>query len=152
MQTILNTISTNSLFFGNVEKNKEIQKNISKKLRYYNTQQFCEDAQRYLKAISERRMFCVIHSVANSGMSRNLSFYAHEKNTKIESDYSLLNFNAFFLALGYSEAKNKGFKIGGCGMDIVFHTNYSIIHTLKRLGAIDEKTCEHLAQQTPTAL
>jgi hypothetical protein len=60
-----------------------------------------------------------------------------------------LNFYAFFGALGFTESGN-GFRISGCGMDMVFHTNYSIIHKLQKLGFIDMKKRDVLAQKTPT--
>lgn len=130
----------------------EVTKRIEKKLKYYSAEQFCNDAKRYIKAIKEHRMFCVIHSVSSSGMSRNISFFAHEKNKNVKHNYfNLLGYNQFFIALGYTEA-NKGFRIGGCGMDMIFHTNYSIIHSLYNMNFISKKECEYLAQQTPTSI
>lgn len=126
---------------------KEIKKGISK-LSYYSEDRFIKDAECYISAIKQGRMFCVIHSVSSSGMSRNLSFFSTEKSEGSEKFYHR-NYNQLFLTLGYTYAKNKGFKIGGCGMDMIFHTNYSIIHDLKNIGLITKEDCEKLAQMTP---
>jgi len=117
--------------------------------KYFSIEQFEGDIKRYIKAIKERRMICVIHSVSNSGMSRNLSFFATEKG---KHGFWIGNFYSLFVKLGFSPAKSEGFKIGGCGMDMVFHTNYTIIHKLHRAGYITKKQCDVLAQNTPTCL
>ena len=96
----------------------------------------------YIKAIKQRRMFCVIDSVSSSGMSRNIHFHSFEK--KYFRQYWTL-----FKVLGYTETKNNSFRIGGCGMDMIFYTNYNNIHTLYHLGFIDKKTCDSLSQMTP---
>lgn len=144
------TNKTTEQIIESLNNNKALQKNI-KKLSHYTSEDFLRDAQRYIKAIRERRMFCVVHSVSSSGMSRNLSFYAHELNTYTNNTYNLLNYFCFFKALGYSEAK-QGFRVSGCGMDMIFHTNYSNCHNLKNLGLLSDEDCEVLAQQTPSCI
>ena len=132
------------------EANKELQKNL-KKLNYYNTDRFIEDCKTYIKAIKERRMVCVIKSVSNSGMTRVIKFSSPQKSN--DGKFYYRNYNCLFIALGYSEAKNTdGFKINGCGMDMIFHTNYTIIHRLHRLGFISQKQCNSLAQITPNTI
>jgi hypothetical protein len=97
-------------------------------------------------------MCCSIGSVSSSGMSRTIKFLAPEKNIK-RGEYQYLNFFAFFRILGYTPVKDSHyFRINGCGMDMVFHTNYSIIHKLHRLGFITKKQCEQLAQATPQVI
>lgn len=132
-----------------IEANKELQKNF-KKFYHYTTEDFIRDGKRYLKAIKEGRMVCVIYSVSNSGMSRNLAFFECSQNKKYKN-FNYLNFNAFFIALGYSKAK-EGFRVSGCGMDMVFHTNYSNIRKLFKLGFLTLEECDNLAQKTPTVL
>ena len=113
---------------------------------------FINHAKRYIKAIKEGRMICSIDSVSSSGMSRTIKFLeiGKVKTYDKETRYSLSNFYQFFEALEYSKAKNDGyFRIGGCGMDMIFHTNYSIINKLGRLGFMDKKACDTLAQRTP---
>ncbi len=104
---------------------------------------FIYHARRYIKAIKAGRMLCKIESVAPSGMSRVIKFEELNKG-------QVLNFYQFFMLLGYTRAKNSdGFRVSGCGMDMIFHTNYSIIHRLHRLGFITRKQCAELAQKMP---
>jgi len=56
-----------------------------------------------------------------------------------------------FEALGY-KFKDYAFTVHGCGMDMIFHTNYSTMHTFKRMGIITNEECEILSQQTPTTI
>ena len=142
----------------NVADSKDIQRMIKKHRKgctenqeVYNNM-FISHANRYIKAIKEGRMNCVIHSVSASGMSRTISFHECAKND--DGKYQYLQFCMLFDLLGYTPSKKNNFRfvIGGCGMDMVFHTNYTIIHKLHRLGFIDKKECDKLAQMTPTIL
>lgn len=123
------------------------------KQEYYSAEQFLHDCKRYVKAIKDGRIICNIESVSTSGMSRNIKFLECYKNTT-RKEYQYLNFFAFFKILGYKESgKYKDcFKISGCGMDMVFHTNYTIIHKLGYMGIINKKTVDILAQKTPTII
>ena len=125
----------------NIAKDKDLSKRINAQ-NYYDVSMFISDVKTYIKAIKQRRMFCVIDSVSSSGMSRNIHFHSFEK--KYFRQYWTL-----FKVLGYTETKNNSFRIGGCGMDMIFHTNYNNIHTFYRLGFIDKKTCDSLSQMTP---
>jgi len=110
---------------------------------------FVDNAQQYIKATKQARMICSIDTVSKSGMSRKMKFLELKKNTRT-SQHQLLNFNVFFRAMGYRPVRDSDyFRISGCGMDMVFHTNYEIIHRLHHLGFITKKTCETLAQRTP---
>ena len=133
-----------------INSNKELTKKITNE-EYYHFDQFINDANRYIKAIKERRMICSIGSVSSSGMSRTIKFLACEKNTH---GYNYLNYFAFFTILGYSPVGRYGnyFRIGGCGTDMIFHTNYTIIHKLYHLGFINKKQCESFAQMTPQVI
>lgn len=133
---------------ANILADKKITKAIEDN-SYYSTEQFIADAQTYIKAIKGNRMLCIIKSVSSSGMSRKLklnSFEGSKKGGYYRQYFSLLS------TLGYKVDNKDAFTIHGCGMDMVFHTNYSIMHTFKRLGLITAKECEVLAQQTPTVL
>ena len=102
---------------------------------------------RYIKAIKEARMICSIGSVSKSGMSRTIKFLEMSKG---ENRHFLYNFYQFFDSLGYTKIKDSDyFRIGGCGMDMIFHTNYTIMHDLRRLGFINKEECDTLAQATP---
>ena len=140
----------------NIANDKEIQKSLSKMNYPLTNDEFLATANNYIDAIREGRMFCTIPKVSASGMSRQIKFnsfeiYSPQKENSKKGYYR--QYWAFFKALGYKEVKGSNtFSIGGCGMDMIFHTNYTIIHKLHRLGFIDEAECESLAQQTPTVL
>jgi hypothetical protein len=130
----------------NIAKDKEI-----KKMNFFSDEQFYNDAIRYIKAIKESRVICSIGSVSRSGMSRTIKFIECDMSEKRAHWY---NFHTLFLALGYKEARSDRdyFTISGCGMDMIFHTNYSIIHRLGRLGFLSEDEVRDLAQNTPPVI
>ena len=146
----------NARITANIEKNKELLKRLKTHdfLKYYSIEDFIKDAQTYIDAIKTRRINCIIRSVSRSGMYRNIKFFSIEKSNHQKKQFYTRNYFAFFIALGYNLADkySDDFKIGGCGMDMIFYTNYTIIHKLHRLGFIDKKTCEKLAQATPTVI
>ena len=140
-------------------KLERIEKNVIDNLKLSNVEKygttevelFISSAQRYIKAIKEGRVICNIESVSASGMSRILKFLECSGNTK--KGFYYYNFFKLFKDLGFSSSrKTNGFRISGCGMDMVFHTNYTIIHQLCRLGFISKKECSKLAQNTPTVI
>lgn len=111
---------------------------------------FYDAARDYIKAVKDGRMLCVIESVSQSGMSRVMKFHSCEKNGY---GYYYRQYWNFFKSMGYSQAKNSdGFRVAGCGMDMVFATNYNIIHKLASLGFLNKKQCSELSQKTPTVL
>lgn len=137
---------------SNIKANKKLLKNIEKSF-YGNDlngkiQMFINNANRYIKATEQKRVFCIIYKVSASGMSRNLAFFEHVFDSKYKQGH-IYNFHSLFKSLGHTEAK-EGFRINGCGMNMVFHTNYTIIHELNRLGF--NMNCASLAQNTPTTL
>ena len=134
----------------NILADKSIVKSM-KKLAYYDEQNYFEDALRYIAAIRERRMICNIDTVSASGMSRTIKFVELDKTNDAYNEYFIRNFFGFFVANGYSRTRNNSgyFRIHGCGMDMIFHTNYTIIHTLNHLGFITDDECRSLAQRTP---
>jgi hypothetical protein len=139
----------------NVQKNREVMKKINDN-GHYTVEQFINDGLRYVKAIKEGRVINSIGSVSSSGMSRTLKFIeCHPyKGYDGKKRYNWYNFFALFKALGYTPVGKYGqyFRVHGCGMDMIFHTNYTNIHRLWRLGFITKKECEHLSQQTPTTI
>lgn len=142
--------NTDTRTAAKIAANSELYKRICKE-SYYGIESFEKDAAEYIKAIKERRMLCTIKSVSNSGMSRNIKFHSCQKT---KTGYYFRNYWTFFKTLGYTPASSDRdtFRIGGCGMDMIFHTNYTIIHKLHKLGFINKKQCENLAQQTPVIL
>lgn len=137
---------------GKVNGDKAILKAIEKE-SYYSVEQLISDGQQYIKAIQDGRMINSIGSVSTSGMSRTIKFLSAERNTKTRK-YYYRQYWVFFKVLGYSPARNSNdyFSVSGCGMDMIFHTNYSIIHKLTNLGFLSKKQCSILAQQTPTTI
>ena len=135
----------------NIESNKEIIKNI-KSLNYYSISQFIGDCERYIKAIKEGRIIVNVVSVSSSGMSRRLKFLACERARRIkEVKYNYCNYNCFLNSLGYKTRNSDfSFNVSGCGMDMIFSTNYDIIHSLFNLGFLNKKQCDRLAQKTPS--
>lgn len=135
-----------------IDNDKELSKAINKEAWYFKDQ-FINDGLRYVRAIKENRMICNIASVSNSGMSRTIKFLAPEKN-KTRGDFQYFNYFSFMRVLGFKEANSHDhyFRISGCGMDMIFHTNYTIIHKLASLGFISDKECRSLAQNTPTVI
>jgi len=131
-----------------IAENKEIQKAI-KKITHYSDSDFYRDCERWIKAIKEKRMVCSIKSVSRSGMSR--VFYYFELSGNENNRFSIMQFYAFLKAMGHTESRSHdcAIVVGGCGMDMNFHTNYSIIHRLSRLGFLSDQECDNLAQQTP---
>lgn len=107
----------------------------------------------YINAIREGRMICSIGSVSKSGMSRTIKFLSCEKD-KYQDGFYYRNYFLMFKALGFrgSRIGDGYFTIKGAGMDMIFHTNYTIIHAFKGLGLINDEDCKTLAQQTPTVI
>jgi len=126
---------------------KDIQKAIAKNT-YYSEENFIKDAEQYIQAIREGRVIVSVVSVAKSGMSRRLKVLAYQKHKESETGY-YRQFLSMFEALGY-KVKDYSFTVNGCGMDMIFHTNYSAMHTFKNIGLISKEECEILSQQTPT--
>ena len=77
-----------------------------------NIANFIMNAERYLKAIKERRMVNVIASVSKSGMSRTFKF------NEVAKSGGCFNFYSLFVMLGHPKARgNSGyFSVRGCGI------------------------------------
>lgn len=137
-----------------VAQDKQLLKALKEMYSYSDPiEAFIEAGERYIKAIKQGRVICSIGSVSASGMSRTIKFLECQNN-KALGRHQYLNFYAFFSVLGFEKARNLDgyFRIHGCGMDMIFHTNYSIMHRLQRLGFISRKQCDSLAQDTPSVI
>ncbi|HPS30437.1 MAG TPA: hypothetical protein PLZ43_09285 [bacterium] len=110
---------------------------------------FIYDAKRWVKAIEQGRMICIVKSVSSSGMSRK---FRYMECSKTKSGYYYMNFVKFLRVMGYKNDHDFNITRSGCGMDMNFDTNYSIMHKLQNLGFISKKRCEVLAQMTPTCI
>lgn len=140
---------------ANIAANKELAKRLER-TDYYSVEDFINDGIRYIKASKEGGVICSIGSVAQSGMSRTIKFLECAKRRHIANGptHQYLNFFAFFSALGYNSVGRYSdyFRIRGAGMDMIFHTNYTNMHRLQRLGFISKKQCASLAQDTPKVI
>lgn len=123
--------------------NKEVLKRIESN-QYYSIEEFTKDAKRYIKAVKENRLIFSVESVSKSGMSRRISII--EFNVKNKRGYRL-TFYAFLNSLGYKVDNNNTFRVDGCGMNMVFHTNYCIIRDLYNMNFINQSNCRILEQQ-----
>ena len=138
-ETILNNISKSLKLSNEVENNYTRSE----------SEQFYDNAKDYIKAIKNGRMINSIGSVSKSGMSRTFKFLSCEVN---KNNCYYRNYYTFFIALGYNANNDNFFRVNGCGMDMIFHTNYTIIHNLHNLGFLSKKQTEILAQKTPTTI
>ena len=128
------------IIMSNIEKMVNIDR-----VKYYSSEEFYTDALIYIKALEKGRMICNIDTVSRSGMSRTLKFVSCEKNKGGGCYYR--NYWRFFKVMDYQEIKNSDyFRIAGCGMDMVFNTNYDIIYLLQKIGFMSKKQCNKLCQ------
>lgn len=135
--------------YKDMELTTELKKRIAKN-NYYSEENFIKDAQTYIEAIKQNRVIVSVANVSKSGMSRKLKVLAYEPNKETNAGY-YRQFLSMFEALGY-KVKDYSFTVNGCGMDMIFHTNYSAMHTFKNIGLITKEECEILAQKTPQTI
>ena len=122
---------------------EEVEKNLTK---YFDYEDFERYSFKYIAALKEQRLMCKIHSVSQTGMSRTMSFHSLEK-PEDETRYYLNFYGGFFEALGYKGLKGKDyFRVHGCGMDMVFATNYNVISYLRDLGFVKDEELADLQQ------
>ena len=132
--------------FKMVKLTKEITKAIEKE-EYYSEESFINDCKTYIKAVESGRILYTVTHVSNSGMSRNINIKSFEG--KMSKGY-YRNYFMLLQVLGYKLAdkwNSSDIKVIGCGMNMLFATNYDIIHALNRLGFINKKECDVLAQR-----
>jgi len=124
---------------------KEIKKAISKE-EYYSEESFINDCKAYIKAIESGRILYTVTNVSKSGMSRDINIKSFEG--KMSKGY-YRNYTMMLKVLGYkfTDKYSSDIKVGGCGMDMLFHTNYTIINTLHHMKFISKKKCDVLAQR-----
>jgi hypothetical protein len=140
---------------NNINLSNEVKKAVAKN-EYYSTDQFINDAIKWVEAIKEGRVICTVASVSKSGMSRELKFlscepskYNNEQGENVR--YSYRQYNIMLECLGFKfDRKSWAITVNGCGMDMIFNTNYTIMHNFKSMGIITESECSSYAQMTPT--
>lgn len=124
---------------------KEMIKRLSKE-EYYTQEDFIKDIQTYIKALREGRLQYLVMNVSNSGMNRNILVQSCEQN-KNNNNFYYRQYLKMFEILGYKLDKNFNIKVSGCGMNMLFATNYNLIHTFKNMNIITAEDCEMLAQK-----
>ena len=129
----------------NITLSKEIEKRLSKE-EYYSKDLLLRDIQDYIKALKEGRLQYLVISVSPNGMSRNILIQSCEQN-KTNINFYFRQFTRMFEMLGYKLNKDYYLKVSGCGMNMLFATNYYLIQTFKSLNIITELECEILAQK-----
>lgn len=131
----------------NIESNKELMRSL--KRIDLSIERFISDAQTYITAVKERRISYTVDTVSRSGMSRTIIITSCEKSVyNGKRSFFYRQYNAMLEAMGYSVIRGyrDSIRVGGCGMNMLFATNYNIIWTLHRLGFISRKSCDVLAQ------
>lgn len=124
---------------------KEMIKRLSKE-EYYTQEDFTKDIQTYIKALREGRLQYLVMNVSNSGMNRNILVQSCEQN-KNNNNFYYRQYLKMFEILGYKLDKNFNIKVSGCGMNMLFATNYNLIRTFKNMNIITAEDCEMLAQK-----
>ena len=123
---------------------KEIVKTINKET-YYSEESFINDCKKYIKVVQSGRILYTVTHVSSSGMSRNINIKSFEGAM---TNGSYRNYYMMLKILGYMFAKySSDIKVSGCGMDMLFATNYNIIHMLHSMKFISKAKRDVLAQK-----
>jgi hypothetical protein len=128
-------------------------KNLLKKINdnFYRVEDFIEMCKIYLDALEEGRLACIIKSVSKSGMSRKLQFISCESTLSKKPEYFYVNYCSLLSVFGYKRKDNCNI-VTGCGMDMVFATNYNVVGNLYSLGFIDKDKQKTLEQKRVNCL
>lgn len=126
-----------------IKLTKEIQQVIDNN-PYYSAENFEKDVKTYIKALKANRALFTVTHVSKSGMTRYINVKSFEG--KMSKGY-FRNYINMFKVLGYEYNRDyDSFKIGGCGMNMVFALNYYACMKLKDIGAITKKTFDTVSQ------
>ena len=112
---------------------------------YYSKEDFIKDCQTYIKALKSGRLQYRVTSYSKSGMSRDILISSFEGS--MNKGY-YRNYTSMLEVLGFNFASKfaSEIRVKGCGMNMLFATNYNIIHAFKNIGLINSKQCKTLAQ------
>lgn len=116
-------------------------------------------AKRDLEAVARLRqwlkpgdtVYTILRHVSSSGMSRDISLVYIKPRAKAGQSIFDLDYNAQ-MALGWPAAKRAGIRVGGCGMDMGFHTVYTLSSILfpDGFGILGEKDGKKKRPKTKT--
>ena len=129
----------------NITLSKEIEKRLSKE-EYYTKEMLLNDIQDYIKALKEGRLQYLVMSVSQSGMSRNILIQSCEQN-KTNNNFYFRQYSRMFEMLNYKLDKDYNIRVSGCGMNMLFATNYYLIQTFKSMNIISDSEADILAQK-----
>ena len=111
--------------------------------KYYNQEDFVKDCKTYIKAVQANRALFRVTHVSTSGMSRNISITSFEG--KMSKGY-FRQYASMLEVMGFNLTNRFEVKASGCGMDMVWNTNYNIVNMIKSYGIITKKTSEKVSQ------
>ena len=129
----------------NITLSKETEKRLSKE-EYYTKEMLLDDIQDYIKALKEGRLQYLVMNVSSNGMSRNILIQSCEQS-KTSNNFYFRQYTRMFEMLGYKLDKDYNIRVSGCGMNMLFATNYNLIHTFKNMNIISAAEAEILAQK-----
>ena len=70
---------------------------------------------------NNNQVYCIIRHVSESGMSREISLHVIDDEKRLcDISYSASQI------IGWNQGKSGGIKVSGCGMDMAFHTVYTL--------------------------
>ena len=124
--------------------NQKITGNIIKFNSSIEVNSFYDNAKRYIDALKQGRLIYIVKHVSKSGMSRDI--YIAELVKARHDGFRVMTFHALLKDLGYT-FKDDCIHVKGCGMDMLFATNYDIIQTLYALRLINKVECDILSQK-----
>lgn len=111
--------------------------------KYYSQEDFISDCKTYMKALQAGRVLYTVTHVSRSGMTRYIDVTSYEGTRK--KGY-FRNYYTMLSVLGYSFNQCNEIKVSGCGMDMLFATNYNIIQTFKNIGLVSKPKANRLSQ------
>ena len=129
----------------NITLSKDTEKRLLKE-EYYTKEMLLNDIQDYIKALKEGRLQYLVMNVSSNGMSRSILIQSCEQN-KTNNSFYFRQYSRMFEMLNYKLDKNYNIKVVGCGMNMLFATNYYLIHTFKSMNIISTAEADILAQK-----
>ena len=126
-----------------IEADKDIMKRINKE-KYYSVDALISDINTYIAAVKTGRIRYSVISVSKSGMSRTIEVTSCEKSTC--GRYYYIQYQSMLAALGYNTNDNGIIRVTGYGVNMIFGTNYNLMHKFCRLGFISDTQCDKLSQ------
>ena len=129
----------------NITLPKETEKRLSKE-EYYTKEMLLDDIQDYIKALKEGRLQYLVMNVSSNGMNRNILIQSCEQN-KTNNNFYFRQYSRMFEMLNYKLDKDYNIRVSGCGMNMLFATNYYLIQTFKSMNIISDSEADILAQK-----